>query len=456
MENYPNYDSVFAKHIIVTRVGEEETPTLPLEAETELAAQLGLKRSDLHEAALQAGIVPRRYLRNIGTIGIKGQLKLFQSKVAVIGCGGLGGHAVELLARIGVGTLILIDEDVFEDSNLNRQLLCTEADLGKPKVMVACERVEAVNSAVEVYCFQQRLTRENARAMLRGANLVLDALDNFPSRFVLEQAARELAIPLVHGAIGGFWGQVMTIYPDDVGLRQIYGDPGQREGGVELQAGTPSTTPALVAALQVQEAVKCLTGIGKPQRRQLLHIDAIDGVTSKLKFTTALPISFVGSSESGKTSLMAAVIRQLAGGGLKVAAVKHGHASEDLDKEGTDSWRYRAAGADSTAFIAGHQTAIFHQMSSREAGNRLWQWFPAADIILLEGYKTSLFPKILVHREGVSERLSPWPPNIIAIAGDVEAARKIGLPKNLPGFGWDETEALINFVLQQWGSGMVQ
>jgi len=457
MLNYQNYSAVMAKHVVVAEVGQREIPTLPLGAETETAAQLGLRRSDLHRAALEAGIVPRRYLRNIGTIGVEGQLKLFDSKVAVIGCGGLGGLVVELLARMGVGTLVLVDNDVFEDSNLNRQLLCTEADMGKPKVMAAYERVRAVNSAVEVCCFQQRLTAKNALAILRGVDLVIDALDNLPSRFVLEQAAFELNIPMVHGAIAGFLGQVTTIYPGEAGLRQIYGEPGQRERGIEVETGNPATTPALIATLQVQEAVKYLTGVGEPQRQRLLYVDGLSGEISQLKLTSdrehapaVFPICFVGTSNSGKTGFMVKLISELVSRGLNVAAVKHGHTAESLDKEGTDSWRYRLAGAHSTAFLSSDQAALFYQITDKEAASRLKHWFPEADIILMEGYKSSPFPKILVYRDGVSEILSPWPKNIIALAGDITAAQKIGWPKNIPGFSWDETGPLADFVLKRY------
>lgn len=466
MSNYPNYAAVLAKHIIIAQVGKEEVPTLPLAAEAKVAAQLGLKRADLQRAALEAGIVPRRYLRNIGTIGIKGQLSLLKATVAVIGCGGLGGLIVELLARMGVGTLILVDDDVFEDSNLNRQLLCSEADVGKPKVMAAYERVRAINSAVDVCCFQQRLEYENARAILQGAHLAVDALDSLPSRFVLEQVAGELGIPLVHGAIAGFLGQVMTVFPGDSGMRQIYGEPGGRERGIEVETGNPAATPALVAALQVQEAVKLLTGIGEPLRERLLYLDTLSGEASLLKlaetgteehkrkipaaaFRAPSPISFVGTSGSGKTTLLVELIAELAGRGLKVAAAKHSHALVDLDKEGKDSWRYRLAGANSAAFISSGQAAVFYHVTAQEAAERVKDWFPDADVILVEGYKTGPFPKVLVYRDGVSEKISPWPENIIAVAGDVEAAKRAGLSETLPGFGWGDTAALADFLLQQ-------
>lgn len=462
-----NITAALAKHTVSVQVGKEEVVVLPLAAEIEVAVQMGLKRAELERAALGAGIVPGRYLRNIGTIGIKGQISLLESTVAVIGCGGLGGLVVELLARMGVGTLILVDDDVFEDNNLNRQLLCSEADLGKPKVMAAYERVLTINSSVDVRCFQQRLGLENARAMLQGAHVVVDALDNLPSRFVLEQAAHELDIPLVHGAIAGFLGQVMTIFPGDPGLRQIYGEPGDRKQGIEVETGNPAATPALVASLQVQEVVKVLTGVGKPLRNRLLYLDTLSGDVSVLKFgdtgqdepksqikpvagfkVPLSPISFVGTSGSGKTTFLVELIAELTRRGLKVAAVKHSHSLVDLDSEGKDSRRFRLAGASEAAFISSGQATVFYQITAQEAAKRVENWFPDADVILVEGYKTGPFPKILVYRDGVSERLSPWPEGIVAVVGDVEAAKKAGLPATLPGFDWSDSHALADFLLQ--------
>jgi len=135
----------------------------------------------------------------------------------------------------------------------------------------------------------------------------------------------------------------MTVFPGDSGLRQIYGEPGGRERGIEVETGNPAATPALVAALQVQEAVKLLTGIGEPLRERLLYLDTLSGEASLLKlaetgteehkrkipaaaFRAPSPISFVGTSGSGKTTLLVELIAELAGRGLKVAAAKHSHA----------------------------------------------------------------------------------------------------------------------------------
>ncbi len=467
MENYRNIVPRLEKHLISTQIYSQEITVLPQSAEVEVAAQLGVGRAYLQQSALKSEIVPERYLRNIGTIGVKGQLSLLQSTVAVIGCGGLGGLVVELLARMGVGTLILVDDDVFEDNNLNRQILCTEADLGKPKVAAAYERILTINPAVDIRCYQQRLGPENARPMLQGAHVVVDALDNLPSRFDLEQAAQELGIPMVHGAIAGFLGQVMTIYPGDPGLREIYGRPGNIERGIETETGNLAATPALVASLQAQEVVKVLTGVGEPLRGRLFYLDTAGGEASVLKLSgtdhkepadrisTAadtkrpLPVSFAGTSGSGKTTLLVELIAELTRRQIKVAAVKHSHSLIELDSEGKDSWRFRLAGAKGAAFISSGQATVFYQLPSNEAARRIKQWFPDTDIILVEGFKGGPFPKVLVYRDGVSEKLSPWPKNIIAVAGDVEAARSAGVPDTLPGFGWDDSVALADFLLQK-------
>ena len=225
--------------------------------------------------ALKQGIIPRRYLRNMGTIGLDGQIKLLQSTVAVVGAGGLGGTIIELLARQGVGHLIIIDNDRFTEQNLNRQIMSTEENLGEYKVTVAAKRAGEINSAITVTTFRERLTRENTQKLLGGAQVVADGLDNLPSRLVVEQACRQLAIPYVYGTIAGFCGQLMTIFPEDAGLPSIYGSSNAiPEQGIETKIGNPPATPAIIAALQVQEVVKIITGVGKPVRNQILLVDS--------------------------------------------------------------------------------------------------------------------------------------------------------------------------------------
>lgn len=250
----------------------------------ELAVAFDCPIREVELAALEAGIVPWRYLRNLGTIGLEGQARLLRATVAVVGLGGLGGYVTEALARMGVGRLILIDGDVFEEHNLNRQLLSAEDKLGTPKTQAAQQRVGEINGAVEVITHAAMLSAENLPQLLAGAEVVVDALDRLPIRFALQDGAQALGIPMVHGSIAGFLGQVMTILPGDPGLRSLYGDPDQiPEQGLEAELGTPAATPMAVAAWEAQEVVKILVGRGDVLRNRLLLMDMGSGTTELLR-----------------------------------------------------------------------------------------------------------------------------------------------------------------------------
>ncbi len=194
--------------------------------------------------------------------------------MAVVGCGGLGGNIIEMLARLGIGHITTIDGDVFEESNLNRQLLSLPSNLGQPKALAARERIREVNPEVEGIAVQGFLTGENARELLAGHDLIIDALDNISSRRVVEKTAQELDTPLVFGAIAGWYAQVCTIFPGDNMMEQLY--PEDLNKGEETLLGNPSFTPALAASLQVAEAVKVLLGKEKLLRKKLLVINLLD------------------------------------------------------------------------------------------------------------------------------------------------------------------------------------
>jgi len=253
---------------------------------TSIAHTEGISAIDVQIASLKQGIIPWRYLRNIGTIGLDGQIKLLQSTVAVVGAGGLGGTIIELLARQGTGHIIIIDNDRFAEQNLNRQLMSTEQNLDEYKAIIATRRVKEINSAIAVTTFLERLTTENAAKLLKNAQVVVDGLDNLPSRFAVEEACRGRGIPYVYGTIAGFSGQLMTIYPEDAGLSCIYGSSDSLpEQGIEVKIGNPSATPAIIAAWQVQEIVKIITGIGKPIRNHLLILDTIEGIADRIELS---------------------------------------------------------------------------------------------------------------------------------------------------------------------------
>lgn len=243
---------------------------VPQAAIREAAERSGVALLEAEMACLEAGLVPARYQRNMGTLGTQGQLRLLHSCVGVCGLGGLGGYIAELLARYGVGRLILVDGDVFEENNLNRQLLCRETDIGRSKAERAVERVREINSSLRVTALRLLVTADNVAEVFSEAEVVVDALDNIPSRLALQEGCARLNVPMVHGAIAGHSGQVMTVYPGDHGLRELYGDGGDR--GVEVMEGNPPTTPALIATLQAQEAVKVICG-GETIRHGFLFVD---------------------------------------------------------------------------------------------------------------------------------------------------------------------------------------
>ncbi len=259
----------------------------------EMADKFQIKSREVEILALQNNIIPKRYQRNLGVVSPSEQVKLLQSKVAIIGGGGLGGTVLELLARMGIGKLIIADNDIIGDSNLNRQILSKETNLGQSKTEVAVKRVKEINSSIEITGHPIFINSDNVEKIIEGAEVVVDALDNLPSRFVLQRACQDLKIPLVHGAIAGFNGQLTTIFPKDKGLELIYGtDRDLPEHGSEVELGAPTMIPAIIASLEAQEAVKILLKRGKLFRNRLLYIDIEEGTMEILKLVVSVKTSF--------------------------------------------------------------------------------------------------------------------------------------------------------------------
>ena len=207
-----------------------------------------------------------RYTKNRETISQAEQAELAEKRVFVAGCGGLGGYLIEQLARIGIGHLSLLDNDVFDMTNLNRQLYATPDNLGLSKVQAALARVRLINPEVSVRGLEVTLDQSNAQELVRGHDVVLDAFDSMASRLVLELACEAEGLPLIHGAIGGLAGQFGLILPGERVLHRIY-----TTGliGVEHTQGNPAFTPAIVASYQVALAIQYL--LGKPVASNTLH-----------------------------------------------------------------------------------------------------------------------------------------------------------------------------------------
>ena len=213
-----------------------------------------------------------RYERNIGALSEAEQELLKTKKAAVIGCGGLGGYVAEFLARIGFGHLTLIDGDVFAASNLNRQLYSLETNLGKSKTLEAKKRILEIRSDLSIGVFDVLLDDKNAGELLKGHDILIDALDNVKTRLLVEKAANTLGIPLVHGAVEGWCAQVSTVFPGDFTVSTLY--------QINREFERPSVlafTPAFCASLQVAEAVKVALNKGNTLRKKLLTVDIRNG-----------------------------------------------------------------------------------------------------------------------------------------------------------------------------------
>jgi molybdopterin/thiamine biosynthesis adenylyltransferase len=241
--------------------------SLSFSAECRIAEQTGQSIKEIELQALNSDIVPERYCRNQASLSNRDQIRLLRSHVAVIGLGGLGGTVTEILARIGVGKLTLVDGDSFDDSNLNRQILSSPENLGKPKAEIAARRVNDINPAVETCPIETFFTGQNSGKILRNVHLVIDCLDTITDRFVVEASCQAHSLPMVSAAIAGSSGQATVIIPGDPGLKRIYGSPQKAPAkGVEASIGTLPFAAMYMAAVECAEAVTIL--LGKPPELQ--------------------------------------------------------------------------------------------------------------------------------------------------------------------------------------------
>ena len=218
----------------------------------------------------------RRHL-SLAEVGVEGQTLLLQSRVLLIGAGGLGCPLAQYLAAAGVGTIGIIDFDRVDASNLQRQILYTTADIGRPKVEVARERIEAMNPDVEVHTHDLALTSENTLKLFGDYDVIVDGTDNFPTRYLSNDACVLLGKPNVHGSVFRFDGQA-TVFDARFGpcYRCLYPEP-PPPGSVPscAEGGVLGVLPGLIAMIQATETVKIITGIGEPLYGRLVQYDAL-------------------------------------------------------------------------------------------------------------------------------------------------------------------------------------
>ncbi len=220
----------------------------------------------------------RRYSRHIilPEIGGKGQQKLLSSRVLIVGAGGLGSPAALYLAAAGVGTLGIADFDDVEASNLQRQIIHTTRDLGRPKVFSAAAKLRDLNPDVKVVPHPLRLTSANALDLLAAYDVVVDASDNFPTRYLANDACVLLGKPLVHGSIYRFDGQATVFLPGQGCYRCLFPSP-PPPGAVPTcaEAGVLGVLPGIIGTIQAVEVIKLLLGIGETLAGRLLIFDAL-------------------------------------------------------------------------------------------------------------------------------------------------------------------------------------
>jgi len=248
----------------------------------------------------------RRYARQVVLKGFgpESQARLLKARVCVVGVGGLGSPAAMYLAAAGVGQLTLIDEDVVDDSNLHRQLLFTTPDVGRPKLEVAAARLRAINPDVQVMLHNTRLTAQNAGALTHDHDVVLDATDNFPTRYALNDACLEHGMPLVYGSVARFEGQV-SVFAAAGGpcYRCLFPEmPAPGTVPTCAEEGVLGVVPGIVGLLQATEVIKLIAQIGEPLVGQLLLLDLLTQDQQRIGIARRIGCAACGTDRRATTA----------------------------------------------------------------------------------------------------------------------------------------------------------
>lgn len=236
-----------------------------------------------------------RYQRQmlLKDFGLAGQEKLFQAKVLVIGAGGLGCPVLQYLAAAGVGTLGIVDQDTVELSNLHRQILYTVNDIGRLKADCAAERLSQLNPDINIIPYPLQLTNQNAALILSKFDIIIDGSDNFPTRYMINDACVLLNLPLIYAALSASEGQVAIFNVGDAaGMKVNYRDlfPEAPQPGEVLncsEAGVLGVLPGIIGTMQAAEAIKLISGIGKPLINQMLIYNLYTSESYQLSLKTA-------------------------------------------------------------------------------------------------------------------------------------------------------------------------
>jgi molybdopterin/thiamine biosynthesis adenylyltransferase len=228
--------------------------------------------------------------------GLKGQEKLKKARVFIAGAGGLGSSSATYLAAAGVGTLRIVDHDKVELSNLNRQVLHWPADIGQTKVGSAQSKLKQLNPELKIEAIEEKITQANVSRLVAGCDLIVDAMDNLPTRYLLNKVAIENNIPFFHGAVYGFEGRALTVMPGRTAcLRCVY-----RGAIPEETFPVIGVTPAVIGCIQATEVIKYLVGMGQLLADRLLVYDGLNMKFTEFKIKKDPDCPHCGKLNQGK------------------------------------------------------------------------------------------------------------------------------------------------------------
>ena len=232
----------------------------------------------------------QRYARHLvlPSVGEEGQIKLLESSVLVVGAGGLGSPAMMYLAAAGVGKIGIIDDDLVEESNLQRQIIHSTSSIGDSKAKSAAERISLLNPGINVFPMVDRLTESNALSVIKDYDIVIDGTDNFSSRYLIGDVCEILGKPWIFGSIHRFEGQVSTFnFEDGPNYRDLFPKPPPPELAPNCsEAGVLGVLPGIVGTIQATEAIKVILEIGEVMSGKLLTIDSLTMITRVLSFSS--------------------------------------------------------------------------------------------------------------------------------------------------------------------------
>lgn len=248
---------------------DEDGKVLSLDSVRELSKKYGVPGSVVEAEALNQGIRPLRYLRNQQGISVEEQIRLLRSRIALIGLGGLGGTLFNTFLRAGIGTIRCADGDVFEETNLNRQALCTPDNLGTAKTQAARDRADKINPSVKIESVPSFLTPKSLPTFVSGCDVVVDALGGLDDRRHLQHAAASANLPLISGALAGWTGYVAVVMPGETGPADFMG----QDNGAEENLGCPAPSVDFIASVMAAQTLLLLAGSPPPLKGKMLVAD---------------------------------------------------------------------------------------------------------------------------------------------------------------------------------------